>query len=395
MQKKLLVLNGSHSDIPLIQAGKALGYYVITTGNQPGLIGHKYADEYVCADYSDYKAVTEIAKEKKIDAVCACANDFGAITAAYVAEQLGLPGHDSFETMLTLHHKDRFKRLAKEHHLRTPLAESFTDEKSAREYALSLDYPIIVKPIDLTGGKGISKAFTPEEKIRSIRVALDRSPRKCIVIERFITGTYHSFSTFIVDKKVAFSFSDNEYSFASPYFVSTSAGPATGIEKVKSILIEESEKVARILNLVDGRLHTQYVMDEQGQPHVLEMTRRCSGDVYSYPAMRALGINTPEWIVKAECGISCKDYPRGVEQTGFVGRHCVMAPRNGRIKDIHIAEELEQHVYDRIMWWEPGYEITNYLLDKAGILFYSFDSQEQMLDIVNRMTSLISVEFCD
>ena len=46
MQKKLLILNGSHSDIPLIQAGKALGYYVITTGNNPDLIGHQYSDEY-------------------------------------------------------------------------------------------------------------------------------------------------------------------------------------------------------------------------------------------------------------------------------------------------------------------------------------------------------------
>ena len=144
MEKKLLILNGSHSDIPLIKAGKALGYHVITSGNNPELIGHQYSDEYVFADYSNYELIEKIAREKQIDAICACANDFGAITASYVAEKLGLPGHDSFETTLTLHHKDKFKEFSDKNNLRTPEAEGFDNEADALAYALSLDYPVMV-----------------------------------------------------------------------------------------------------------------------------------------------------------------------------------------------------------------------------------------------------------
>lgn len=393
MKKKLLVLNGTHSDIPLIQAGKKLGYYVITTGNNPTLIGHQYADEYIPADFSDYKLIASIAAEHKIDAVCSCANDFGAITASYVAEQLGLPGHDSFETTLVLHHKDKFKELSQRHNLRTPEAKGFHDESLALEYALSLNYPVIVKPIDLTGGKGISKAIAVEEKKAAIHKAFDMSPSKRIVVEQFIEGTYHSFSTFIVDQKCAFAFSDNEYFSSDPLCCITSAGPADKIESVHSILVEECEKLAKILNLKDGRLHLQYVMDAEGNPYVLEYTRRMSGDLYSYPVQRALGIDTPEWIVKAECGLNCKDCPKDIVQHGYVGRHCLRATRNGTIKNYSIDPELEKYIFNRVVWISPSLEITNYKAQRFGVIFFEFPSRDIMDKIVSRIDDYISVEY--
>ena len=87
--KKLLILNGSHSEITLIQAAKQLGYYVITSGNNPQLMGHKYADEYIPADYSDKEKILQLVKENGIDRIVSCANDFGVITASYVAEKMG------------------------------------------------------------------------------------------------------------------------------------------------------------------------------------------------------------------------------------------------------------------------------------------------------------------
>ena len=155
--KKLLVLNGSHSDIQLIKAGKALGYYVYTTGNRPDLIGHKYADEYIFGDFSKPEEIYELFKDKGLDAVCSCANDFGAITASYLSDRLGLPGHDSYETTLILHHKDKFKRFSAEHDIHTPIASSYERIEDALA-AADRKYPLIVKPIDLTGGKGITRA---------------------------------------------------------------------------------------------------------------------------------------------------------------------------------------------------------------------------------------------
>ena len=110
---KVLLLCASHNDLGLVYALRKLGYQIIVTGNIPGLIGEKYADVYIKADYSMKEKILEIAKREKVDAICACCNDYGVYTAAYVAEKLGLPGYDSYETTQLLHNKDKFKKFAK------------------------------------------------------------------------------------------------------------------------------------------------------------------------------------------------------------------------------------------------------------------------------------------
>ena len=102
----MLIAGGGYADIPLILSAKKLGYYVITTGNRPEELGHFYSDEYHHTDYSDLKAMLTLSKQLKINAICACCNDFSALSSAYVAENLGLPGHDSYETTKIIHHKD-------------------------------------------------------------------------------------------------------------------------------------------------------------------------------------------------------------------------------------------------------------------------------------------------
>ncbi|MBP3272381.1 MAG: ATP-grasp domain-containing protein [Ruminococcus sp.] len=390
--KKLLVLNGSHSDIQLIQAGKKLGYYVYTTGNRPDLIGHAYADEYICGDFSKPEEIYELFKDKELDAVCSCANDFGAITASYLSDRLGLPGHDPYETTLILHHKDKFKRFSAEHDIHTPRAVNFQSIDEALSYK-ERHYPMIVKPIDLTGGKGISRADSDEEYEAAVRNAFERSPKKRIVAEPFIVGTQHSFSTFLVDRKVAAYFSDNEYSYLNPYLVSTSGGPATNVDKAKKILIDDAEKIASLLDLRDGVFHYQYLLSEDGTPHILEITRRCSGDWYSEPVEHATGIPWAEWIVRSECGLPCDDFPKNAVQKGFCGRHCIMGDRNGTVKGLYISDEIRPYIYDSIQWWKPGYRIDNYMSDKIGILFLEYENEEQMLDIVSRITDLVQIEY--
>lgn len=110
--KKLLIAGGGYADIPLIFSAKKLGYHVITTGNRPDELGHLYSDEYHQADFSDIKTMLTLSKQLKISAICACCNDFSALSSAYVAENLGLPGHDSYNTAKIIHHKDLYRQFA-------------------------------------------------------------------------------------------------------------------------------------------------------------------------------------------------------------------------------------------------------------------------------------------
>lgn len=167
-KKRVLVLNGSFCEAPIIKKAKEMGMYVITTGNAPNLIGHQYADEYIPADYSDKEKVLQIVKDNDIEGVISCANDFGVLTAAYVAEQMGWSGHDKYEIAKLLHHKNLFKQYVYKHNIPAPHSYCPEDKADALNYIKQIEYPIIVKANDLTGGKGIRRANTYEEAVEAV-----------------------------------------------------------------------------------------------------------------------------------------------------------------------------------------------------------------------------------
>lgn len=389
--RKLLVLNGSHSDVPLIDAGKRLGFHVITTGNDPGLIGHRRADEYHQADFSDKQAMLDLARRLRVDAVCSCANDFGALSAAYVAENLGLPGHDTYETTLILHHKHRFKAFALSNGISTPFAVEYASVAQACSELDRLAFPLIIKPVDLTGGKGVSTVNTIGEYAKAVQLAFASSRIGRFVVEQFIRGTYHSFSTFVLNRKIVFVFSDNEYSLNSPFHVSTSGGPATGVEKVRDQLVDESQRIIAQLSLTDGIFHIQYIHSED-RAWIIEITRRCSGDFYPYPVRLSTGLDWAGWIVKAESGMDCKDFPNA-EQGGFFGRHCVLGRRPGIVRDIRIDPEVEGNVVENFVILGNGDVLDDRRANRiASVIFLKYGSADEMIRKSTRMNELVRVE---
>lgn len=390
--KKMMILNGSHSELYLIQEAKKLGYYVITTGNRSELMGHKYADEYVYGDFSNPEEMLKIAKDKQIAAVCSCANDFGAISAAYVAEKLHLPGHDSYETALLLHQKNSFKSFAEQNGMQTPLADVYDSLHAALIKKDAYNYPVIVKPIDMTGGKGVEVAHNAVEYSAGVENAIDVSRQGKVVVEKYITGTYHSFSTFLIDKKVIAWFNDNEFAFTNPYGVATSSGPASNTHLVKDVLIKQAELAAEKLNLVNGIFHMQYIMDRDGTPFIIDICRRCSGDLYAEPVEHSTQIPWSKWIVMAEAGFPAAAFSERGEQNKFCGRHCIMAQQNGVVKDVKISPELSDNIYKKVEWWSRGDKIQNFTQDKLGVIFFEFGSEQEMQDKVSHIGELAQVQ---
>lgn len=389
--KKILIPNGSFHDIPLIKKAKELGYYVITSGTAPDGLGHKYADEYVYGDFSDPDRMLEIAQSKSIDKVCSNCNDFGYLSACYIAEIMQLGGHEKYDDALALHHKDLFKKLSKRLGISSPVAEGFDNEDDADKYLADAEYPLIVKPVDLGAGQGIRRVDTRDEGKDAVKDAFDKSKCKKVVIEPFVTGSNHSFNAFLVNGKVKGYYSDNEYMHYSQYRVSTSGGPADSIEDTVDILIYDTETVATALSIKDGLMHSQYILDREHKPHILEITRRMSGDWYPYPEMRATGIDWIDYIFRTQCGENVSDFPENVIQKGYTGRHCLNGHQKGRVKNVRFNPDLERNIYDSVMWLEDGYEINNIEKDYPGIIFFDFDDREKMIYVVEHIDSYVEL----
>lgn len=379
--KKALLLCASHNDLGLIRALRELGYYIIVTGSIENQPGQKLCDKYIKADYSNKELILNIAKQERIDAIIQCCNDFGVYTAAYVAEELGLPGYDSYETTLLLHNKDKFKQFSKEHKLLSPIAHGFSNIDDALAYVKTAKYPIIIKPTDLSAGNGISKAENLQDAEDSVTVAFEKSRNKRIVIEPFIMGTQHGFCTFLKNKKVVAVCSNNEYSFINRYRVEIDTFPAENYAEVKDILIEQIEYIARTLNLCDGIFHLQYIYDGK-QPQILEVMRRILGNMYHVPGNLQSGIDWEYWETRARCGLSLETFPENMLPDGFYAYKSLMATKNGIIDEIVVPDSLKSYMVADFMLMSQGDAITDYMKQVVGFLFLQFSSQKEMFEVL-------------
>lgn len=390
--KKVLIPNGNYTDIRLIKALKKMGLYVITSGNAPELDGHKYADEYVPHDYSDYEGMLDLAKELQIDYVSACSNDFGVTTAAYIADNLGLKGHDSFKNARIIAEKDLFKKFAMENGIKVIPSNWFNSKEDAEAFVKEAEYPLIIKPTDLGGGKGVTRVNNYDEAKKAIGIAFSASKRKHIVIEPFVEGEQGSITTFLVNEKVVTWISFNEFdSYYNPFLVGYTTSPANGMPLVADTLIEEIEKIASLLHLVDGIFHVQYKM-HNGKPLIMECMRRCLGNHSLKTASMLAGFEWEEWIAKSYCGFDCSEIPKCYGGEKIMSHFYIQAPRNGVVKDVRIADELSPYIKDSVMQWRPGMTIDAYEKEMLGFLFLEFPNCDVRDKIADQYKAFVVVD---
>jgi hypothetical protein len=189
---------------------------------------------------------------------------------------------------------------------------------------------------------------------------------------------------------VIFDFSDNEFSFINPYTVTTSTTPARVSKNILSAIREETEKLARALNLVDGILHAQFLATHNDF-RIIEFTRRPPGDLYAIPVEQTTGVNPAKLAILPFLGESPRA-PTSKAETVYFSRHCLMADQNGIFKGSIVAAEIQNNVVDQLILAEPGRRISNYLNERLGLFFLRYHSQSEMQKKTSRINQLIRAE---
>ena len=391
MNKKILLLNGSHAEIPLIIEAKKLGFYVITTGNDQDGIGHIYADENIFGDYSDCDFVYNLAKNLNVTAIISCCNDFAYISAAYACKKLNLPGHDTYENACIVHNKKSFRDVMKVLGLPTPKFVLCNSVDELDEVCEQIKFPLIIKPTDLTGGKGIRVCKNKIELEEAFWEARRVTRKSSILLEKFIVGSNHAANFFIRNQKVSRSFFDDEQYYQNKYLVSGASSPSSLSQSTMYQVILYVEKIAKHLNLVDGNFHVQFIVEEDGTPVLTDSCRRAPGDLYVRLIEHSGGFNCAREIIQAEAGLPVEIGNQSVHR--FIARECIMTDRCGIFEDILIAPLVKNKIIDSIIWAKPGDKIENFLTYKSGILFLEFDNANEMRYIVKNFHELVKIKF--
>jgi biotin carboxylase len=276
--------------------------------------------------------------------------------------------------------------------LRTPSFLTVNSEIELKSRIDQLLFPLIVKPVDLTGGNGITKISNPSQASRAFDFAFGLSPGKTVIVEEFLEGTYHGFSTIIVDKKVVFSFFDDEFYLFDPYRVSATSSPSLLEESDKFDVIQQIETFASAFNLVDGILHVQLISTAKGV-YILEICRRTPGDLYPYFVEYATGFDYPKAIFQGFLGetIDIQKTNNLSEDCKFV-RFILMPRKRGVFRKITKDESFERFMIGKVPLISPGTSIEHPRVTPLQIYFFKIDSNVSCKDFLMNLQNNIEVQ---
>ena len=278
-----MLLGGIRYLLPAIEAAHKHGIYVITVDFLPNNIAHKYSDEYHNVSILDKEAVLKLAQELKIDGILSYAVDPGVVAAAYVAEQMGLPFTCLYEAACILQDKSRFRRFLAEHGFNVPKAKGYSNAEEALNDVDYFNWPVIVKPVDSAGSKGVSRVDDPKDLQKAIAHALEASHNGHFIIEDFLEldGFQSSADCFSVEGKLVYAdYSDQLFDkeAANPYTPALEIWPSTMQRKHQDYLTNELQRLLTLLHCCTGLYNVESRLCKNGKPYIMEVSPRAGGN---------------------------------------------------------------------------------------------------------------------
>jgi len=392
-----MILGGTPFALPVIRAAHALGCRAITCDYLPGNPAHRYSDGYCNVDISDADATLAAARAIGADGITSFACDPGVVTAARVAEALGLPSCGPAESVALLQDKGRFRRFLAEHGFDVPPSGVYRSPEAAVAEAGRFGWPVIVKPVDSAGSKGVGRADGPGELASRVTAALARSRRGEAIVEAFIPARGHPSSgeCFSVDGRLAFASFSNQFfdpAAPNPYAPVGSSWPSDLPDGVTGALAGEVQRLLTLLGMGTSLYNVETRLGEDGRGYIMECSPRGGGNRLAECVERATGVPLVESAVRAALGLPVT----GVAQRPFVGHWATAvlhARRPGAFRELWIDPCLRDAVVERDLWVAPGAPVGGFAGsgDAVGTLLLRFGDRETMRRAMEDIGSLVQV----
>ncbi|MEG0449823.1 MAG: ATP-grasp domain-containing protein [Lysinibacillus sp.] len=395
--KKVLMLGGAHAQVPAIKKAKAMGHYVITCDYLEDNPGHQYANEYYNVSTTDKEGVLSLAKTLKIDGIVCYASDPAAPTAAYVAEKLGLASNP-YKSVEILSNKDMFRAFQKLNNFNVPRAKGYHSLEEAVADFHNFKMPVMIKPVDSSGSKGISKIDSIELLKEKVESALSFSRDKRFIIEEYIEkhGYQVTGNGFSVNGQLVFrSFANTNFlkSHLNPFVPVGSSWPYNMPERIHNKIHDEIQRLLTLLNMETSAYDFDIAIDDKENVYLIEIGARNGGEWVSQATKYANNVDLIEYTIKAALGEDCSDITMS-ETKGYWGMYVVNSQNSGVFKEVKIDEEFKgNNIVEYELVVKPGDQIfapTGYQ-QKVGIMILTFSSMNEMLEKMENMTNWVNV----
>lgn len=395
--KKLMLLGGMRYLVPVIEAAHKLGVYVITCDYLPNNIAHKYSDEYCNVSILEKDKVLEKAKELKIDGILSFACDPGVVTAAYVAEKMGLPSSGPYESVEILQNKGKFRKFLTENNFTVPVAKQYTDIETALNDIEMFNWPVIVKPTDSAGSKGVTKVIEKNKLEDAINYALKFSHSNEFIIEDFLekVGDSSDCDSFSIDGKLKFvSFSAQKFdeNCENPYTPAAYTWPTSISKKHQKELTNEIQRLLTLLNMKSSIYNIETRECTNGKAYIMECSPRGGGNRLAEMVRYMTGVDMITNTVKVALGME----PDNIKQQEIRDNWAEIilhSEKEGTFEKLWISEEITSNIVENDLWIEEGTKVGGFsgANEAIGTMVLKFDSQKQMDEVLNNQEKYIKV----
>lgn len=398
-QKKLMLLGGLRYLLPVIVAAHRHNIYVITVDYRPDNIAHKYSDEYHNVSILDKEAVLALARELQIDGIMSFAVDPGVVSAAYVAEKMGLPFQCSYKSACILQDKAKFRKFLADNGFNVPNARGY---KNAEDAIADVDYfnwPVIVKPVDSAGSKGVTRVDDPGKLTQAINHALDCSPSKQFIIEDFLEkeGCSSDCDSFSIDGKLVFCSFNNQYFDAdadNEYTPAAYSWPSTMPETIQRELRSELQRLLALLDCKTGLYNIETRFCKNGKAYIMEVSPRAGGNRLAEMLKYVTGEDIIERAMLAAVNEQFKSINKGADKPIHnIVEMILHANKEGIFNNIEINPVLSPNIIETDLWVRPGdmVEAFSGANMAIGTLAISSTSQQDTVQIIKRQKELINI----
>lgn len=395
-QKRLLLLGGLRYLLPVIDAAHKQGYYVITCDYIPNNIAHQYSDEYHNVSIVDKEAVLDLAQELHIDGIMSFAVDPGVITAAYVQEKMHLPGNP-YDSVCILQNKDRFRKFLTSHKFNVPKSKCFFSMEKALSNGRNFHWPVIVKPTDSAGSKGVTRVDKYKDLESALENAFKFSIAHKVIIEEFIAQQDCSSDSdcFSVDGKLKFvSFSAQRFDkgAANPYTPSAYSWPSTMSYRQKKELTSELQRLISLLGMKTSIYNVETRIGINRKPYIMEVSPRGGGNRLSEMLYYATGTDLITNAVRTAVGDNIINLDQKSYE-GYWAEVILHSNRDGKFSEVKIDDSILPNVIETDLWVKQDHIIKNFngANDAIGTLVLRFDSNKKLSDFMEKLKKLVTV----
>lgn len=397
--KKLLLLGGSRYLMPVISEAHSLGIYVITCDYLPNNYAHKYSDEYWNISIIDKDAVLKKATKEGIDGILSFGTDPGVVTCAYVAEKMGLPG-SPYKSVLILQNKDLFRKFLRDHQFNAPLSQgySYSQKDLALQDIKRFCLPVIVKPVDSAGSKGVSRVDTLNEVSSAIDYALDHSICGRFIIEEFIQqdGFASDSDCFSINSQLVFSSFDCQYFDEvadNPYTPAAFTWPSTMPAMAQRELRDELERLIQLLHMGTSIYNVETRVGTDGKAYIMECSPRGGGNRLSEMLKIITGQDLISNNIRGALGMPLLPMKKP-EYQGVWAEYILHSYDEGKFKEVKLDSEFEKNfVKQKNIWVKRGDEVHVFsgANQTIGTLVMQFESHARCEEVLVNIRNYVKV----